>query len=403
MAQPSLRSVLFVTPRWRRDGGIAAHAEASAAALADEGLEVRVLTAHAVDGAREGRVEVLLAPRLTDRDAPVEARLGHALTAPPDVIHLHQLDDPDVVRALRRLAPVVISAHGFTACTSDVYYFGPGEKCTRRHGPGCIPNLALRGCAHTRDPRPLPGAYRATTRAVEALRLADLAVAHGSAVDSHLAANGIEPRCTIPLFTTLEPVQRADQEGRRRVLFAGRVVPPKGLHVLVHAAREVDAEFVVCGEGWQLPRIQRLARRLGVAERFSFRGWLEPQELAGELAQASVVALPSLWPEPFGLVGIEALASSRPVVASATGGIPDWLDDGVSGLLVKPGDAHALADALNELLGDPQRRRAMGEAGRVAVAERFSRERHVEAILGAYRQARETWRRAGNESDREPV
>ena len=60
----------------------------------------------------------------------------------------------------------MISAHGYTACTSDVYYFQPGTECTRAHGPGCIPNLAFKGCAHTRDPRPLPDAYRRTIEAI---------------------------------------------------------------------------------------------------------------------------------------------------------------------------------------------------------------------------------------------
>lgn len=410
MAESSLRSVLFVTPRWRRDGGIAAHAEASAAALAAQGIEVRVLTAHVGPGEAGKGISVIQSPALIEREAPIEARLGDAPATVPDVIHLHQMDDPDIVAALRPYAPVAISAHGFTACTSDVYYFRPGQECTRHHGPGCVPNLALRGCAHTHDPRPLPGAYRRTTRAVQALRMADLTIAYGSSVDRHLAANAIERRRVIPLFATLEPVTEAiapaagtaladaatggtaERARMRRVLFAGRVVPQKGLHVLVRAAREVDAEFVVCGDGWQLPRIERLARRLGVAERFRFRGWLTPDELARELAQACVVTMPSLWPEPFGLVGIEALASGRPVVASATGGIPDWLTDEVSGSLVPPGSAQALAAALNELLDDPQRCASMGEAGRADVARRFSRERHVEEILRAYAEIRARWK-----------
>jgi len=100
--------------------------------------------------------------------------------------------------------------------------------------------------------------------------------------------------------------------------------------------------------------------------------------------------VPSLWPEPFGLVGIEALAVGRPVVASATGGILDWLTDGV-GLTVTPGNARELARALDGLLSDPDRQRAMGELGRELVARRFSAERHVQALLGAYRTARSAW------------
>ena len=383
--------MLLVTPRWTRDGGIAAHVQASARALAERGIEVRVLAREVVDADSVPGVEVLRSDALVDRDAPIAARLGEALSLTPDVVHLHQLDDPDVVSAFRRQAPVVISAHGYTACTSDVYYFRPGEECTRAHGPGCIGNLALRGCAHTRDPRPLPRAYRKTSRGVEALRRSDLAVSHSSAMDRHLANNGIEPRRVIPLFATVAPFFGSGHEGRRRVVFAGRIVPPKGVEVLVRAAARVHAELVVCGEGWQLEAMRRLARRLDVADRVEFRGWLAPEQLARELGEASVVVVPSVWPEPFGLVGIEAHASGRPVVASATGGIGDWLEDGVNGLLARPGDVADLARKLELMLSDPERQRTMGEAGRTGVAARFSVQAHVEAILEAYRAAHAAW------------
>ena len=128
------------------------------------------------------------------------------------------------------------------------------------------------------------------------------------------------------------------------------------------------------------------ARRLGVAERVAFRGWLGAEELAGELAEASVVVLPSLWPEPFGLVGIEAFAAGRPAVASATGGVGDWLEHGVNGLGVAPGDVDDLARALNEMLDDPDRQRRMGIAGRETVARSFSADSHLTALLDGYRE-----------------
>jgi glycosyltransferase involved in cell wall biosynthesis len=182
---------------------------------------------------------------------------------------------------------------------------------------------------------------------------------------------------------------------RRRVVFAGRVVLPKGVAVLIRAARSVDAEFVICGDGWRLEEMRELAGRSGVRDRIDFKGWLGGAELAGELADASIVVVPSIWPEPFGLVGIEAFAAGRPVVASATGGITDWLEDGVNGLSVRPGDSAALADALNGLLADPARQQAMGAAGSTTARERFSAERHVAALLDAYRSARETWESRG--------
>jgi glycosyltransferase involved in cell wall biosynthesis len=385
------RSVLLVTPRWTRDGGVAAHVKASAGAMADRGMDVRVLAARIDPGEELPGVTLHESPELFRRNVNMQARLGDAVADAPEVVHLHQVDDPQIVTALQSAAPVVISAHGYTACTSGVYYFEPGQECTRGHGLGCVPNLLARGCAHTRHRKTLPVKFRNATRGRSALERADLAVSYSSAVDRHLAANGIGRRMLVPYFPTMPARHGSGHSGRRRVVFAGRIVWLKGIEVLIRAATQVEAEFVVCGDGRELDHMREQARRLGVDERVRFTGWLGAEELAGELADASLVVLPSLWPEPFGLVGIEAFAASRPAVASATGGVGDWLEHGVNGLGVPPADADGLAGALNELLADPERQRLMGIAGRDTVTRRFSAETHLAALFEGYQAARATW------------
>jgi glycosyltransferase involved in cell wall biosynthesis len=335
--------VLFVTPSWGRDGGVAAHIKASAAALARGGVDVHVLVARLMTDECDPGVSLHHRPEILDTRAPVQARLGETAPSRPELVHLHQLDDLAIVNALRRTAPVVISAHGYPGCTSGAYYFAPGHECTRAHGPGCIPNLLARGCAHTRYPRTLPLKYRRVTLGLAVLRRGDLVVSYSSAVDRHLAANGIEHRAVVPYFPTMAARRAAGNASPRRVLFAGRLVPSKGVDILIAAAAEVDADFVICGEGRQLDELRKLARRLDVERRIQFKGWMDADQLADEFADAAVVVVPSVWPEPFGIVGIEALAAGRPTVASATGGILDWLEDGVCGLTVTPGDAGALA------------------------------------------------------------
>ena len=383
-------SVLLVTPRWARDGGVGAHVEASAALMARHGMRVSVLAARVESDEIKG-VSIYRRPQMFKAGASVDERLGDMPPGQPSVIHVHQVDDPEIVTALQRSAPVVMSAHGYVACTSGVHYFRPGQECTRAHGPACVPNLLLRGCAHIRNPTTLPARYGYATRGLQALRQADLAVSYSSSVDRHLAANEVNRRTVVPYFPTMVVKDGSGHTDRRRVVFAGRIVPPKGVGVLLRAAREVDAEFVICGDGQQLDAMRRLARRLGVDGRTRFKGWLDSDALAEELANASLVVVPSVWPEPFGLVGIEAFAAGRPAVASSTGGVGDWLEDGVSGLSVPPGDARRLARALNELLADPQRQREMGIAGRSSVASRFSQGRHLETLLDGYVAATSTW------------
>jgi len=395
--------LLLVTPRWTRDGGVGAHLMASAGALAESGLEVHVAAARIDSSSGVSGVTLHRSSELFNTQLSPDLRLGEALSAGPSIVHLHQVEDPALVERLQAIAPVVISAHGYIACTSGVHYFRPGQECTRAHGPGCVPNLALRGCAHTRHIRPLPSSYKRAGAGAAALRRADLAVSYSSAVDRHLAVNGVTRRSVVPYFPTTTPNTAPRIGDRRLVVFGGRVVAPKGVAVLIGAARSVEADFVICGDGRQLDAMRRLARRLGVADRVRFTGWLSADDLAAEFAQASIVAVPSVWPEPFGLVGIEALAAGRPVVASLTGGVGDWLQDGVSGLCVEPGNVGALAQALNELLADPARQSAMGAAGRDAVATRFSPEKHVSALVEGYRTARSTWERRRSGRVGEPL
>ncbi len=382
-------SVLMVIPRWVRDGGVAAHIGASAELLAARGTRVAILAAKVESELVPPGGQVFESPELFNREATPQMRIGQALSFSPSLVHLNQVGDPALVDFLRGTTPVVISAHDFVACTSGVHYFRPGHECRRAHGPGCVPNLVR--CAHTRDPLSLPGAYARAGRSLEALRRADMAVSYSSAVDRHLQLNGIARRRVVPYFPNHAPAQPSPRAGSPRVMFAGRVVAPKGVATLVHAAREVEARFVVCGDGWQLPAMRRLAGRLGVEERVEFAGWLDPDAIAREFADASLVAVPSLWPEPFGIIGIEGFAAGCAAVASRTGGIGDWLDDGVSGLMVPAGDARALARALNELLADPERRRRMAAAGRATLQDRFTPEHHLTAITEAYAAAHEAW------------
>jgi starch synthase len=106
-------------------------------------------------------------------------------------------------------------------------------------------------------------------------------------------------------------------------------------------------------------------------------------ELVELYQQASVVAVPSVWDNSPNVI-YEAMACGTPVVASRVGGIPELVDDGVTGLLVPPGDADALADAIVALLGDPARRAQMGEHARERAVEEYSVDKIVTRTVGFY-------------------
>ena len=167
-----------------------------------------------------------------------------------------------------------------------------------------------------------------------------------------------------------------------------RLEPEKGQRHLIDAMPAIlravpETWLAVVGEGSEADALQARAASLGpeVAARIVFTG--RRDDVSALTADLTLAVLPSLR-EAQGISLIEAMARGVPVVASAVGGIPEVVTDGVDGRLVPPGDPAALADAIVELLRDPALRHRLGEAGRRTVADRFSIDAQVRAIQAVY-------------------
>ena len=170
------------------------------------------------------------------------------------------------------------------------------------------------------------------------------------------------------------------------VLIVGRLVPQKGIPVLLEAARTVlrshpRARFTLAGDGPLRLELEAQAKRLGISQQVRFLGTVrDTPEL---LARCDLFVLPSLW-EGMPLSLLEAMAAGRPAVATAVSGSAELILDEETGLLVPPGDAAALAAAMARLLEDPATAEAMGTRARDRVRREFSLERMVESTHTLY-------------------
>jgi glycosyltransferase involved in cell wall biosynthesis len=163
----------------------------------------------------------------------------------------------------------------------------------------------------------------------------------------------------------------------------GRLEQQKGVEFFLEAARKIanrdpTTRFVVVGDGPLMGSLTTRSRRLGMEHRVHFLGWRK--DIARVMGMLDLLVVPSLW-EAFGIVILEAMAAGKPVVASRVEGIPEFVENGVHGRLVEPANVEELAEAISELLMDPERRARMGEAGRVMV--------RAEGKFGASRMIRE--------------
>ncbi len=159
----------------------------------------------------------------------------------------------------------------------------------------------------------------------------------------------------------------------RYYLFVGRMVYYKGLDILLRALAEETMPLVVVGDGPLRSRWEELTHRLGLSQRVRFLGEVAPAVLDSLYRGCHALVLPSTAAsETFGLVQLEAMVRGRPVIAArASGGVVSVQEEGVTGLLVSPGDVRALRGALRQLWEDPRRADRMGEAARQRVRERF--------------------------------
>jgi glycosyltransferase involved in cell wall biosynthesis len=188
--------------------------------------------------------------------------------------------------------------------------------------------------------------------------------------------NGIE----MPEGNSLED-EKADRPFTMGAI--GGLTGQKGHQILVEAMRFLgdESRCLVAGRGPLRRQLEKQARMLGVADRVRFVGWVK--DIGDFLTALDLFVVPSLV-EGQSLAALEAMAAGLPVVASRVGGLPEVVEEGVTGLLVPPGHPLELKDAIRDLRDDPDRRHRMGEAGRKRVGERFTAAKMAELYLEVY-------------------
>ncbi len=237
-----------------------------------------------------------------------------------------------------------------------------------------LKGVAADEAAHERGPAVLE------RRLAAAFELANVRRADRVVVPSRYAAGIATDRYRIAperVAVVPEPVMRlaapaAASRARPTILAVGHQYRRKRTADLLRAIpllppHLADARVRVVGDGPELPRLRRLASRLGIADRVDFLGRIDDQALAREYAGADCFCHPSVQ-EAFGIAVVEAMAAGLPVVAGRAAALPEIVRDGVTGLLVAPRDPSAIAAALAQLLDDGELRASLGAAGRLRAA-----------------------------------
>lgn len=387
--------ILFANDGIGDAGGVQTYLSAVMPALAAREHDVALLHLDPVRGG-EGSPAPAGTPHFCIGEQGVDAALGEARAWSADAVFSHNMRPLEVERGMLRMAPVVKMMHGyFGTCIGGqkAHLFPHATPCDRVFGPACLalyvprrngrlrPSYLLDQWRWANDQKSLFGDYAAVVTASGHMRREY--VRNGVAADRAHA---------VPLFSTL-PL--ADDAGAPppefRALFLGRMTRLKGGDVLIRAVARASEmvgrpiPVTLSGDGPPRAEWEALARSLGVAA--DFPGWVDADERLRLLRSASVLVVPSVWPEPFGLVGLEAASQGVPSIAFDVGGIGEWLNDGENGRLVpgRPPRAEALADAIAWAATHPAELAAMRPRA-LAAARRMSLDAHVtrlEQVLAA--------------------
>lgn len=372
--------LLFVHDKFGAFGGAEANVLATAGELRRRGHELGILHGPATGRDASSWEETFSTRQPLPAGEAVAVRVTAAIAAfAPEAIFIHKLSDPDALEALAGAGrPVVRMVHDHDLYCLRGYKYHPLTRriCTRALSGYCV--FPCGGSLARRPGGGFPLAWISLAGKRRELavnrRFARMIVAT-EYMRQELLRNGCAPaqvEIHAPVPRPMETGGESSFGPANRLVYAGQIVRGKGVDVLLQALARVQSRFdcVILGDGSHRAKCEALSRRLGLADRVRFAGFVPQAELARHYQDASIALMSSVWPEPFGAVGLEALRGGVPVVAFDAGGIREWLIDGQNGLLIPWMDRDRYAAAIDTLLRDKPLARRLGAQGRRLVEER---------------------------------
>ena len=404
-------------------GGAHLSAYTLAKGLAQRGHEVHVFTARPPEEAKGGQSgweypgiqRHLIFPAAKPTTAWGQDRLSLQMgrhlrrylsreNPPIDVWHAYGMDTIPAIVMNGRYAPTVATFNGYWATCpfwdhTDPRTHALSAVCGAAHLWGCVQQ---RGGRRGRLRRLAQWLYLVLSMRLRQhfSRQLDLLLPISQSMRAILLANSIPPNQMQVCYNMvdLEQYQTLDrtylqrrfgiEPSHRIVLHAGRFAPYKGTECVIGAApailaRHPDVRFVIVGQGANLPALEAQAHAAGLGDHVTFGDFIDPREMGHVYASSYLLLHTATWPEPFARGPVEGLAAGTAVIGTATGGTPELIEDGVTGLLIPPFSAQAIADATGRLLDDPALRDRLVHNGQELVRERFS----IAGQIGCYESA----------------
>jgi glycosyltransferase involved in cell wall biosynthesis len=381
--------LLFVHDRFGAMAGAEINLQLSATELKSRGHTVGLL-----HGPPTGKGERAWADLFPERFPLAEGNNSTATqnaleSFQPDAIYIHKMSDGGVLKALVASGvPVARMVHDHDLYCMRSYKYFPLTRtiCTRGAGWHCIFPCGATLARNRQGGLPLKWvSYLARKREIALNRNFARMVVATDYMRQELLRNGFDTRrieIHAPVPRAEDTAATASFSERNLIIYSGQVIRGKGVDVLLESLALVREPFecLIFGGGNHRGYCEELSLKLGLANRVRFRGYVPPAELQNHYADASLAVVSSVWPEPFGAVGLEAMRHGLPVVAFAAGGISEWLFDGQNGFLVPWMDRKQFAERIDRLLTDKALGRQLGARGRQLLRDKFNFDQYISGL-----------------------
>ncbi|MDD5149114.1 MAG: glycosyltransferase family 4 protein [Flavobacterium sp.] len=296
----------------------------------------------------------------------------------PDIVHLNYIfgqTSPSVLLCLRNI-PKVITLHGLTyLCPLDK--FKSLNICNCNFGVKCISCLGLK----------FPY-YALKNFLYKRLDNIDCYIAVSNYIAKQFYETGLKKIKVIHNKIHLLNSSKINQWNK--LLYVGRLEKEKGAEILIRAIQKIicvfpDTHLSIIGDGAQKKSLLRLTNDLKLGKHIKFFGKINHETITKFYKRSTIVIIPSIGPESFSLVGIEAMSAGRPIIASNVGGIPEWLKDKKTGYLVDPGNANQITERVIELLSNRKLLQKMGNQARITAESKFNINFYIDEIENVYK------------------
>ena len=382
--------LLFVHERFGALAGAESNAFTTATALKRRGHDIAILHGPPT-GKGESAWQETFSQRFSLGKKDNASRVQSALAEfRPDLAYVHKMADLEVIEALvAARVPLVrmVHDHDIYCMRSYKYNYFSRKICTRAAGPFCVfPCGAFLARNNNGSAFPVKFvSYREKKKEIALNKKFQRMIVVSQYMREELLRNGFDP-AKIEIHPPTPPVGdrnlRSNFSERNLILFAGQIIRGKGVDVLLESLALLREPFecIIFGDGTHRPFCEALSRKLNLQDRVRFAGFVPQEELKNFYRECTVVAISSLWPEPFATIGMEVMRYALPVVAFDAGGISDWLMDGHNGFLVPWMDRVQFAGRLEELLKNKPLARQMGEHGLEMATQQFSFSRYIQDL-----------------------